>query len=194
VDVAPAPDRPAATAEPAAEPIAAPTAQPKGPPKESASKKPDAPAPLPPLQGPSASSGGTATATPAGTAQIAQLTGLAATDAQGLTPAGSTLAATFKAGDTMEAPLLLQPGRCFTILAAGAPTVQQIDISLMMNMPMGMPSLPTMVLAQGSGTQTAALGGKSNCFRYPLPIPAPANIVVKVVSGSGVVAVQVYGK
>lgn len=196
VEVAPPPEKPDPPAAATAEPITPPeqTEKPGTPPKETASKPQDAgpPPPAAPLTGPAAPSGGTATVVASAQAPTAALTALATTDAPGMQPAGSTFAASFKAGQTLEAPLTVQPGRCYTILAAGAPTVQQIEITLTVVMPQ-LP-IPPAVLAQGSGTQSAALGGKGSCFRNPMPLAMPATVIVKVTSGAGVVGVQVYGK
>lgn len=168
-------------------------------PKEAPSKPPNeaepGPAasssvPLGPVTGPAAQSGGTARPVGVASAQTAALQALAATDAAGTTPAGSTLAASFKAGDTMDFPLTLSPGRCYTILAAGASTIQQMEIVLSMTIP----GLPPMALAQASGASTVSLGKSPGCFKYPMPIPATATATVKVTAGSGVAGVQVHAK
>ena len=49
-------------------------------------------------------------------------------------------------------------------------------------------------LAQGSGTSTASIGGKSTgCFKNPMPVPMPATVTLKV-TGSGIAGAQVYAK
>lgn len=151
----------------------------------------DPPAPAAPAPGPSAPSGGTAKFTTASRIPTQELQALAATDAVGMLPSGSTLSATFAQGDTLELPLLLQPGRCYTILAAGAPTVQATQISMSASVPM----LPPALLAQVTGASVAALGGRgAGCYKNPMPIAMMATVTVQVTTGKGSVSVQVYSK
>jgi hypothetical protein len=191
VEVAPVADTAAPQPEkppepPPAEPKEGPEPSPKLPPKQA-----DPPqAPPVPASGPTAPSGGTAASLGAASAPTAALQALAATDAAGMLPAGSTLTASFKAGQTMEFQLLLEPGRCYAILASGAATIQQMDVSLGISMP----SLPPMVLAQASGTSTASLGKSPSCFKNPMPLAMPATATVKVTAGNGNAVVQVYAK
>lgn len=164
-------------------------------------KAPDVPAPradvpvAPPpdgsIPGPDVPSGGTARVV--GAAQAPSLVTFAASEAQGMAPAGSLLAASFQQGQTMDATLTLMPGRCYTVLAVGTPGVQQIDITLTIMVGQIIP-LPPATLAQGQGSGSAALGGKGNCYKYPLPLAIPATVTVKVTNGAGTVGVQVYAK
>lgn len=206
-------DVPAASAEP--EPPSTETAAPepsqapKMPPKESPGD-PDpvlssAPLALPyasapsasppvapgPVAGPAARSGGTSGVVSSTSAPNADLDALAASDAAGMTAAGVTLAGRFKTGDTLEFQLLLLPGRCYSVLAAGAAQVQKIDLALSV----AVPSLPPMVLAQAKGGKTASIGGKSpGCFKNPMPISMPGTVTMTVSAGSGVAGVRVYAK
>lgn len=170
-------------------------ATPRKPPKQADPAPTAAPVALPPVTGPAAASGGTATVVSSTSAQTADLQALAASDAAGMTAAGATLAARFKTGETLEFQLTLMPGRCYTIVAAGAASVQQIDLQMGIN-PAGLPiPLATAVLAQATGTKTAVIGAKSSgCYRNPMPIPFPATVTMKVAGGSGIAGVQVYAK
>ncbi len=40
----------------------------------------------------------------------------------------------------------------------------------------------------------AVLGRKPNCYKWALPLPAPAKVVLQVPAGSGLVAAQLYEK
>lgn len=190
VDVRPVP----ATADLPPEPTAEPET-PKAPPKQTASKPPETPPapPAAPLVGPSGPSGGTATVMGPSSVPTAALQALAATDAVGMIPVGAPLAASFKAGETLEFQLPLSPGRCYTILATGPASIQQMEVTMGMSIP-GIP-IPPSVIAQGSGTSSAAIGGKaSGCYRNPMPLALPATVTVKVTAGAGIVGAQVYGK
>jgi hypothetical protein len=161
----------------------------KKPPKQA--DPPPVPVALEPVVGPTTSSGGSATPVGSASAPIAALQALAATDAPGMAPAGTTLAASFKTGQTLEFQLTLMPGRCYTILATGAPSIQQIELVLGMMVP----GLPPVALAQGSGASGASIGGKgSGCFKNPMPMAMPATVTMKVTSGSGIAGAQVYAK
>jgi hypothetical protein len=206
-------DVPTASAEP--EPPSAETAAPepshapKMPPKQS----PEDPDPVPssaplalpfasapsasppvasgPVAGPAARSGGSSGVVSSASAPNADLDALAVSDAASMTAAGVTLAGRFKTGDTLEFQLILLPGRCYAVIAAGAAQVQKIDIQLTI----AVPSLPPMVLAQAKGGKTASIGGKSpGCFKNPMPISMPGTVTMTVSAGTGVAGVRVYAK
>ena len=65
----------------------------------------------------------TSAATPlpplAGAAVTPVLTGMASTEAPGMKPDGSPFAGQFKEGDTLEQPINIQAGKCYTIVAVG---------------------------------------------------------------------------
>ena len=81
------------------------------------------------------------------------------------------------------------------VLAAGAASVQQIDLQMGIS-PASLPiPMPAAVLAQATGTKTAVIGAKSSgCYKNPMPIPFPATVTMKVAAGSGIAGVQVYAK
>lgn len=192
---------PTASADPETAPASADTAAadspetPRKPPKQADPAPTAAPVALPPVTGPTAASGGTATVVSSSSAPNTELQALAASDAAGMTAAGATLAARFKTGETLEFQLTLSPGRCYTVLAAGAASVQQIDLQMGIS-PASLPiPMPAAVLAQATGTKTAVIGAKSSgCYKNPMPIPFPATVTMKVAAGSGIAGVQVYAK
>lgn len=186
VDVQAPPDRPDSPPPPDAS--TTPTQPKRDVPPADPGPPPPAPVAAP---GPSAPSGGTATFSGASSAPPPAIQALAATDAAGMVPAGSTLSALFARGQTLELPLQLLPGRCYAILAAGAPTVQATQITVAATMP----PLPPTVLAQASGAAAASLGGKSTgCYKNPMPIPLTATVTVEVTAGTGPASIQVYSK
>lgn len=129
----------------------------------------------------------------AGAAATAILTQIAPGAIQsGAKPLGSALVGNFQQGQTMESQLQLSPGKCYTVVAAGAPPVTEVNVQLVAVMP-----IPGMVpvLAQDSdqGAQ-AVLGRKPNCYKWPFPMGAPVKVVLTVAGGSGIAAAQVYEK
>ena len=118
------------------------------------------------------------------------LQAIAASDAQGMSPDGQAFAGQFQAGQTLEQPINIQAGKCYTIVAVGA-GVTQLDIQLVAQQA----PLPAVVLAQ-SNTQgaNASLGGKGQCFRNPLPIGGPGKVMIKATTGAGIAAAQVFVK
>jgi hypothetical protein len=118
--------------------------------------------------------------------------GLAQSEAPGAAAEGSAFAGQFQEGQVLEQPINIQPGKCYTVIAAGM-GVQQIDILLTAQ---PAPMFPPTTLAQGSGSgATAVLGGKaSGCFKNPLPVGGPGKVVIKATRGGGIIGAQVYSK
>ena len=134
-----------------------------------------------------------ATALPplAGAAVTPVLQGMASTEAPGMKPDGSPFAGQFKEGDTLEQPINIQAGKCYTVVGASIGGIVELDIQLVAQTA----PLPPVVLAQDSTTgPTATLGGKGQCFRNPLPIGGPGKVILKATKGAGLAAAQVYVK
>jgi hypothetical protein len=127
----------------------------------------------------------------AGAAVTPVLTGMASSEAPGMKPDGSPFAGQFKEGDTLEQPINIQAGKCYTVVGASIGGIVELDIQLVAQTA----PLPPMVLAQDSTTgPTATLGGKGKCFRNPLPIGGPGKVILKATKGAGLAAAQVYIK
>lgn len=141
-----------------------------------------------------ASSGGQATPMAPAAAMGADLilTGLAQQEAPGAQAEGTAFAGQFAEGQTLEQPINLQPGKCYTVVAGSLGGVTELDVMLQGQLA----PLPPTTFAQDNGTgPNATLGGKaSGCWKYPAPIAAPAKIVLRVTKGSGVAAAKVYVK
>src|SRR5690606_36046785 len=103
---------------------------------------------------------------------------------------GSAVAGQFQQGQSLQQQIQMQPGKCYTIVAAGAPPVTEVNIQLT-------PAIPgvniTAAADQDTGA-TAVIGKKPNCFKWALPAPGPMNLILSVSGGSGVAAAQVYEK
>lgn len=106
---------------------------------------------------------------------------------------GDPFAGQFQEGQTLEHTFNILPGKCYTVVAAGA-GVTTIDIALQAVNPI--PNLPPLTLAQGTsdGNGKATLGGKGNCFSNPTPLSGVGKIVLKATKGSGIVAAQLFVK
>ncbi len=145
---------------------------------------------LPGMPGQAASSTGSATPLPMAAMLTPGLQAIAASDAQGMAADGQSFAGQFQEGQTLEQPLNIQAGKCYTIVAMGA-GIQQLDIQLVAQQA----PLPAVVLAQSNTTGAqASLGGKGQCFRNPLPIGGPGKVVIKATRGAGMAAAQVFVK
>ena len=120
------------------------------------------------------------------------LTGLAQQEAPGAQAEGTAFAGQFQEGQTLEQPINLQPGKCYTVVAGSLGGVQELDVMLQAQLP---PMPPSTVAQDQSTGPNATLGGKAGgCWKYPLPLAAPAKIVLRVTKGSGMAAAKVYVK
>jgi hypothetical protein len=127
----------------------------------------------------------------AGAASLA-LTTIANTEAPGMAKEGAPMAGNFQAGQTLEQPITIAPGKCYTFIAAGVgPSQLQIQLLAQTIVP-GL--APVMGDTKGSGQKTV-LGGGGKCIKLAItPFPVQAKWVITASSGAGVVAGQAYSK
>jgi len=106
---------------------------------------------------------------------------------------GETLVGNFGTGQTLDTQIMLQPNKCYTVVATGLPPVTEVNVQLVLVTPLpGM--TPILAVDQDSGA-TAVLGKKATCYKWMFGvIPASAKVVVQVTGGSGLVAAQAYEK
>lgn len=155
-----------------------------------------APTAPPTTTAPPATSGGGAQATPMAPAAAMGadmiLAGLAQSEAPGAQPEGTAFAGQFTEGQVLEQPINLQPGKCYTVVAASLGAIQELDVMIQGQIA----PFPATTFAQDNQTgPTATLGSKAaGCWKYPAPIGAPAKIVLRVTKGSGMAAAKVYIK
>lgn len=122
-----------------------------------------------------------------------QLAPLAQQHAKGMRAEGEMIGASLNEGQVIEQQIMMNPGKCYTVIAMGLPMVQEVDIALAAVTPIaGAPTLP-LAADMGTGT-TAVLGDSPNCYKYAFPMPAMAKITVKATKGSGAVGAQLYVK
>jgi hypothetical protein len=111
----------------------------------------------------------------------------------GAKPVGETLVGNFGPGQSLETQVLLQPNKCYTVIATGLPQVTEVNVQLVLQTPLpGM--TPVLAVDQDSGP-TAVLGKKATCYKWMFgTIPASAKVIVQVTGGTGLVAAQTYEK
>ncbi len=154
----------------------------------------NAPPPNTPTTPPPPRGGGQATPVDANMAAAAMaiIGPLAQSQAPGAKAVGSPLAGNFQQGQTLEAAVQLSPGKCYTVVAAGAPGVSEVNVQLVATTPL--PGLAP-VLAQDADTGAQAVLGKApDCYKWAFMFSAPAKVVLTVAGGAGLAAAQVYEK
>jgi len=111
----------------------------------------------------------------------------------GAKPIGETLVGNFGTGQTLDTQILLQPNKCYTVVATSLPPVTEVNVQLVLLTPLaGM--APVLAVDQDAGP-TAVLGKKATCYKWMFgTIPASAKFVVQVTGGSGLVVAQAYEK
>jgi hypothetical protein len=110
----------------------------------------------------------------------------------GAKPVGSAIVGNFQAGQTLEGQLQLQPGKCYTVVAAGVPPVTEVNLQLVAVMPI--PGMVPILAQDGDQGPQAVVGKKPNCYKWPMPVGAPVKVILTVAGGSGIAAAQVYEK
>lgn len=153
-----------------------------------------APTGLPPFgMPPPATGGGTAQALDPNAAQVATaaLALVAGTEAPGMSKDGATIAGMFQEGQSLEAPFTFQPGKCYTLVGAGAGP-QAIELEMMYTTPL--PGFAPSIGTSGGAGPQASIGGKGNCMKPVSPFPAQAKFVLRAKKGAGLAAAQLYVK
>lgn len=122
------------------------------------------------------------------------LPSLAGTKAMpGAKAVGAPIAAQFQPGQCVEVTVNMNPGKCYSVVAGGLPTVQNLDLSLVAAATL--PGLPQVVAASDNSVgPTAVLGEAPNCFKWALPVAGTMKLIVRVSSGQGLAAAQVLEK
>jgi len=106
---------------------------------------------------------------------------------------GPAIAGQFQQGQSLESQVQMNPGRCYTIVGAGLPQVQELDIQVLPALQMPGMGAPVMAADQTTGP-TSVVGANPNCYKWPMPMAAPVRVVVTVTAGAGPAAAQVYEK
>jgi len=113
--------------------------------------------------------------------------------APGSKPVGAAIAGNFAQGQSLEQTVQMNPGKCYTIVGAGVPTITNLDIQLVPSI--AIPGMPAAVVAADSSTgPTAIVGQQPNCYKWALPMGGTMKVVVSVSGGQGMAAAQVFEK
>ncbi len=147
-----------------------------------------------PPAAPAGAGGGSAQAIDPNLAQMAAgpMMVFANSEAPGMQKEGNTAAANFSTGQTLEGNFTIQPGKCYTLVAAGA-GVSSIDLEMFLITPI--PGMQGSFAKNTSKGAQTSIGGKANCVKLALsPIPVQAKWVATAKAGAGLVAVQLYSK
>jgi hypothetical protein len=107
----------------------------------------------------------------------------------GAKPVGTTAVADFQQGQCLEMTLTMSPGKCYSVIATAAPSVQDLELTLATTM-----ALSRAMAADGSVGPTAVIGAAPDCFEWALPTAGTMKVIVFVPVGHGVVAAQVFEK
>jgi hypothetical protein len=111
----------------------------------------------------------------------------------GAKPVGSAIAGNFQQGQSLEAQVQMNPGKCYTVVGVGLPPVTNLDISLVPALPI--PGLPAATMAADNTVgANAIVGDKPNCFKWAFPMSGMMKVIMTVSQGSGVAAAQVFEK
>jgi hypothetical protein len=122
------------------------------------------------------------------------LTPLARQFAPGAKPVGAPSAAVFQQGQTFETYIQMNPGKCYTVIGAAVPTVQDLDIQLVPVIPL--PGVASPVVAEDkTHAATAVVAPAPNCFKWSeILASGPMKVVMRVSAGQGLAAMQIYAK
>jgi hypothetical protein len=118
---------------------------------------------------------------------------LAAKHAPGARPEGAPQSAMLQQGQSMQLSAQLAPGgsKCYTVIAVGAVSVTEIQVDMVLNLPMAPPAV---VAQTQTATNPAVMAGSPNCFKNLAPIPGPVVIKVTARAGTGPVMAQLYAR
>lgn len=104
---------------------------------------------------------------------------------------GAAFSGMLQQGGQIEQQFMIQPHKCYGVLAQGGPGVTEVDIQITAKPMAGLP-LPSAVIAVDSTTGPAA--AITPCWKNAFPVAFPATAVVKATHGAGAVVAQIYVK
>ena len=106
----------------------------------------------------------------------------------GARPFGTPFAAQFTEGQKLVQNVKLKAGRCYTVVTAGLPPITEVDVEFRS---VGSAASDEPLAKDKTHGPQAVLGSRSECFRA---VDQDVTLMVRVVSGQGVVAGQVFEK
>lgn len=118
---------------------------------------------------------------------------MAAKEARGMKPDGDLISGAVAEGGQLEQQIMVQAGKCYSIVGMAGPVVTELDIEIRASAPLPIP-LPgggMVVAIDGDQGPEAAI---SPCWKNLLGVPFPATVVLKATKGTGPIAAQVFVK
>ena len=100
------------------------------------------------------------------------------------------LAGEFAQGQSLETVIQLEGGKCYTVVGAGAPPIQNVDVQLVPVSPL--PGVAPVVAQDQTAAPIAVVGEKPNCFKALFP--GAMKVVLTVAAGQGIAAAEAYVK
>lgn len=111
----------------------------------------------------------------------------------GARPFGAPFAGQFAEGQILQQRVQLSVGRCYTVVAAGAPPVRELNVALYALDEQGQRQGGEPLATDADQGAQAVLGRRNTCFQ-PLEGQTQLLLVLQVAEGNGVAAAQVYEK
>jgi hypothetical protein len=104
---------------------------------------------------------------------------------------GDLFGGVLQQGGQVEQQFMIEPHKCYAVLAQGGPGVTEVDVQITAKPVPGLP-LPSAIIAVDSTSGPAA--AITPCWKNAFPVAFPATAVIKVTTGSGPVAARIYVK
>lgn len=108
-------------------------------------------------------------------------------------PEGGAWAGQFEEGQTLRQAVVLQPNKCYVLIAVGLDGVKELDAMIVSQFP-PLPQPITLVQDNTTGPDAIIGDAKSGCYKFTMPRPAPGSVVIKATRGAGLVAAQFFAK
>ena len=112
---------------------------------------------------------------------------LAKAHAPGAKPLGPLAVASFAGGDTLEVVVSVQPGKCYTAIGIGAPTITELDVVFH-----SQADARVVLAIDGQSGSQAIVGRAPACYRWALPVTSTVAIDMTAAPGNGLAALQVF--
>ena len=111
-------------------------------------------------------------------------------DARYMKKVGDIFGASVVEGGKIEHPIMINPGKCYTVIAVGGAGLEEVDLEIQAKAPI--PGLPSATIAvDNSSGREASI---KPCWKNALPAGFPATVVIKATRGTGAIGAQLYEK
>ncbi|MEZ4226654.1 MAG: hypothetical protein R3B13_37245 [Polyangiaceae bacterium] len=114
----------------------------------------------------------------------------AKTDAPYMKRVGTIFGATVAEGGRFEQTIMIDPGKCYSVIAVGGAGIEEVDLEIQARAPI--PGLPGATIAVDNSMGREA--SIKPCWKNALPAGFPATVVMKATRGTGALGGQVFVK